>query len=46
MGCLALAFSTASFQWWWLNNKNRKLDKEAKEAEARGEVPDTFRFLL
>jgi hypothetical protein len=47
MGCLALAFTTASIQWVIFSRKNKKLDQEASEALARGEkISKTFRYMV
>jgi hypothetical protein len=47
MSCLCLAFTTATFQWWWFNRKNQELDQAAQEAKTRGEeAPSTFRFMV
>ncbi|KIY63814.1 MFS general substrate transporter [Cylindrobasidium torrendii FP15055 ss-10] len=47
LGCLGLAFTTATILTFWLREKNKKLDREAEEIEKRGEVADrSFRFML
>lgn len=47
MGCLALAFTTASFQWYYFSQQNKKLDRKAEEARAAGqEAPHAFRYMV
>lgn len=47
MGCLALAFTTATFQWWWFHRKNQELDRQAEAARLAGEeTPSSFRFMV